>query len=120
MVTNANSYNVLIGNDWLQMASADILLSSGTIRVRTGRGAYEDIPIETNVGVPRINALETAGESSHSACQPSHAELLRNAACSRAGVQALSDLLKGCNTDDHCEVRSAIRLALGALESMTQ
>ena len=120
MVTNANSYNVLIGNDWLQMASADILLSSGTIRVRTGRDAYEDIPIETNIGVPRINALETAGTSSHSACQPSHAELLRNAACSRAGVQALSDLLKGCNTEDHCEVRSAMRLALGALESMTQ
>jgi len=37
MVTGANSYNVLIGYDWLQMAGADILLSAGVIRLRIDR-----------------------------------------------------------------------------------
>ena len=58
MVTRANSYNVLIGNDWLQMAGADILLSAGVIRLRIDREQYEDVPIEANTGLPRINMLQ--------------------------------------------------------------
>ena len=61
MVTSANSYNVLVGNDWLQMASADILLSSGVIRIRLDRELYEDIPIETNNGSRRINMWQPQG-----------------------------------------------------------
>ena len=58
MVTGANSYNVLIGNDWLQMAGADILLSAGIIRLRLDREQDEDVPIEANTGAPRINMLQ--------------------------------------------------------------
>ena len=61
MVIGANSYNVLIGNDWLQMAGADILLSAGVIRLRIDREQYEDVPIEANTGLPRINMLEEDG-----------------------------------------------------------
>ena len=55
MVTYASTYHVLIGNDWLQMASADILLSSNLIRLRLGRDVWEEIPIQANTGAPRIN-----------------------------------------------------------------
>ena len=58
MVTFANSCYVLIGNDWLQMASADILLSNSIIWLRTGQESYEDIPIQANTGAPRINTLQ--------------------------------------------------------------
>ena len=58
MVTGANNYNVLIGNDWLQMAGADILLCAGVIRLRIDREQYEDVPIEANTGFPRINMLQ--------------------------------------------------------------
>ena len=55
MVTYASTYHVLIGNDWLQMTSADILLSSNLIRLRLGRDVWEEIPIQANTGAPRIN-----------------------------------------------------------------
>ncbi len=61
MVTGANSYNVLIGNDWLQMAGADILLSSGVIWLRIDREQYEDVPIEANTGFPYINMMQEIG-----------------------------------------------------------
>lgn len=61
MVTKANSYNVLIGNDWLQMAGADILLSAGIIRLSLDRDQYEDVPIEANTaGLPHVNTLDTS------------------------------------------------------------
>ena len=61
MVTKANSYNVLIGNDGLQMAGADILLSAGIIRLRLDRDQYEDVPIEANTaGSPHVNTLDTS------------------------------------------------------------
>ena len=31
MVTKANNYNVLVGNDWLRMAGANLLLSRGVL-----------------------------------------------------------------------------------------
>ena len=46
MVTRANNYNVLVGNDWLRIAEADLLLSSSILRVRLGPDQYEDIPID--------------------------------------------------------------------------
>ncbi len=61
MVTGANSYNVLIANHWLQMAGADILLSAEVIRLRINREQYEDMPIEANTGLPRINMLQEDG-----------------------------------------------------------
>ena len=61
MVTGANSHNVLIGNDWLQMAGADILLSSGVIWLRIDRQQYEDVPIEANTGFPYINMMQKIG-----------------------------------------------------------
>ena len=63
MVTGANSYNVLIGNDCLQMAGADILLSAGVIWLRIDREQYEDVPIEANTGFPRINMLQEDGKT---------------------------------------------------------
>lgn len=48
MVTKANNYNVLIGNDWLSMAGADILLSSSMLRTRLGPDQYEDILIDAD------------------------------------------------------------------------
>ena len=56
MVTRANNYNVLVGNDWLRMAWADLLLSSGVLRVRLGPEQYEDIRIDTEGGPHRIHA----------------------------------------------------------------
>ena len=52
MVTRANNYNILIGNDWLRMAEADILLSSAILRVRLGPDQYEDTPIDTDKSSP--------------------------------------------------------------------
>ena len=66
-VTGANNYNVLIGNDWLQMAGADILLSAGVIRLRIDREQYEDVPIEANTGLPRINMLQEDGAENQKA-----------------------------------------------------
>ena len=58
MVTRANNYNILIGNDWLRMAGADILLSSAILRVRLGPDQYEDIPIDTDNGIPKAHLCQ--------------------------------------------------------------
>ena len=58
MVTRANNYSVLIGNDWLQMAVADILLSAGVIWLSIDQEQYEDVPAEANAGFPHINTLQ--------------------------------------------------------------
>ena len=57
MVTAADSYNVLVGNDYLRMAQADICLSSNTLRVRLGLDQYEEVPISEASGSKLINAL---------------------------------------------------------------
>ena len=64
MVTYASTYHVLIGNDWLQMASADILMSSNLIRLRLGRDVWEEIPIQANTGTPRIHTFYPADAGS--------------------------------------------------------
>ena len=61
MVTKANNYNVLIGNDWLRMAGADILFSSSLLRTRLAPYQYEDIPIDTDGGVLRVHMYQPAG-----------------------------------------------------------
>ena len=69
MVTKANNYNVLVGNDWLRMAGADLLLSSGVLRVRLGPDQYEDIQIDTDGGVPKVHMCQTGGEAVRQAVQ---------------------------------------------------
>jgi len=61
MVTKANNYNALIGNDWLRMAGADILLSSSLLRTRPGPDQYEDILIDTDGGALRVHMCQPAG-----------------------------------------------------------
>lgn len=61
MVTKANNYNILVGNDWLRMAGADILLSSSVLRVRLGFDQYEDIAIDTDHSEPRVNMCQSEG-----------------------------------------------------------
>lgn len=58
MVTKANNYHVLIGNDWLRMAGADLLLSSGILRVRLEPERFEDIRIDTDGGPTRLNIVQ--------------------------------------------------------------
>ena len=59
MVTPANNYNMLLGNDYLKMAEADILLSIGKLRVRHGVDEYEDIPIDSEGRQSRLNMVHT-------------------------------------------------------------
>ena len=49
MVTPADNYTILVGNDWLRMAESDLLLSKGVLRVRLIPDQWEDIPIETAI-----------------------------------------------------------------------
>ena len=49
MVTPADNYTILVGNDWLRMAESDLLLSKGVLRVRINTDQWEDIPIDTAV-----------------------------------------------------------------------
>ncbi|DBB05637.1 TPA: hypothetical protein ACH3X1_012254 [Trebouxia sp. C0004] len=49
MVTPADTYTILVGNDWLRMAESDLLLSKGVLRVRLNTDQWEDIPIDTAV-----------------------------------------------------------------------
>lgn len=57
MVTPTDSYNVLVGNDWLRMADADLLLSKGQLRIRLGLDQYEEVPIDVDYGLNRVNTL---------------------------------------------------------------
>ena len=59
MVTPANNYNMLLGNDYLKMAEADILLSIGKLHVRHGVDEYEDIPIDSEGRQSRLNVVHT-------------------------------------------------------------
>ena len=61
MVTKANNYNVLVGNDWLRMAGADLMLSSNVLRVRLGPDQYEEIPIDTDGGPPKPHMFHVEG-----------------------------------------------------------
>ncbi|KAL0021679.1 hypothetical protein WJX77_010934 [Trebouxia sp. C0004] len=49
MVTPADNYTILVGNDWLRMAESDLLLSKGVLRVRLNTDQWEDIPIDTAI-----------------------------------------------------------------------
>ncbi|DBA68848.1 TPA: hypothetical protein ACH3X2_013331 [Trebouxia sp. C0005] len=70
MVTKASNYSVLVGNDWLRMAGADLLLSSGVLRVRLGPEQYEDIRIDTDGDQPNISMCKPAkGRHLHHAVQ---------------------------------------------------
>ena len=62
MVTKANNYTVLAGNDVLRMAGADILLSQSALRIRLGPDQYEDIPIDTDGDMHRIHMHQTVGQ----------------------------------------------------------
>ena len=57
MVTPANSYNVLVGNDFLRMAAADICLSNNTLKLRIGAEHYEEVPISSIPGARRVSML---------------------------------------------------------------
>ncbi|DBA92054.1 TPA: hypothetical protein ACH3X2_003775 [Trebouxia sp. C0005] len=70
MVTKASNYSVLVGNDWLRMAGADLLLSSKVLRVRLGPEQYEDIRIDTDADQPNISMCKPAkGRHLHHAVQ---------------------------------------------------
>ena len=58
MVTPTDSYNILVGNDWLRMAGADLLLSKGLLRIRLGIDSFEDVPIFVDYGLRRLNAFQ--------------------------------------------------------------
>lgn len=49
MVTPADNYTILVGNDWLWMSEPDLLLSKGVLQVRINTDQWEDIPIDTAV-----------------------------------------------------------------------
>ena len=70
MVTAAESYDVLVGNDYLRMAHADICLSTNTLRVRMGLDQYEEeVPISEASGSKLINALAPLPMASPAAIQ---------------------------------------------------
>ena len=49
MVTPADNYTILVGNDWPRMAESDLLLSKGVLRVRLNKNQWEDIPVDTAI-----------------------------------------------------------------------
>ena len=55
MVTPAQNYNILVGNDWLRMAGADMLLSKSILRIRLGAEQWEDVPIDVEMIQRRLN-----------------------------------------------------------------
>ena len=57
MVTAADSYDVLVGNDYLRRAQADTCLSTNTLRVQIGLDQCEEIPISETSGSKLIKAL---------------------------------------------------------------
>ena len=57
MVTSANSYNVLLGNDFLRMAQADICLRNNTLRLRLGPEQYEGVHISEAPGPRSVHML---------------------------------------------------------------
>ena len=57
MVTPAQNYNILVGNDWLRMAGADLLLSKSTLRIRLGAEQWEDVPIDAEMIQRRLNTF---------------------------------------------------------------
>lgn len=117
MVTDANSYNILIGNDWLQMAYADILLSNGIIRLRTGRDTHEDIPIETNSGVPRVHMLQTADPSASSSQQHLQ-EAVRQPSYTDTQLSSLTSTLLNCNLQNEAEIHHTMQMVQRSLRQM--
>ena len=57
MVTPAQNYNILVGNDWLCMAGADLLLSKSILRIRLCAEQWEDVPIDAEMTPRRLNTL---------------------------------------------------------------
>ena len=57
MVTPAQNYNILVGNDWLCMAGADLLLSKSILRIRLGAEQWEDVPIDAEMIQRRLNTF---------------------------------------------------------------
>ena len=55
MVTPAQNYNILVGNDWLRMAGADMLLSKSILCIRLGAEHWEDVPIDAEMIRRRLN-----------------------------------------------------------------
>ena len=66
MVTPANSYNVLVGNDFLRMAAADICLSNNTLKLRIGAEHYEEVPITSIPSARRFSQACQPADSLHS------------------------------------------------------
>ena len=57
MVTPAQNYNILVGNDWLRMAGADLLLSKSILYIRLGAEQWEDVPIDAEITPRRLNTF---------------------------------------------------------------
>ena len=65
MVTPADNYTILVGNDWLRMAESDLLLSKGVWRVRLNTDQWEDTPIDTAVTKRPTSFMWHPPEPSH-------------------------------------------------------
>ena len=57
MVTPAQNYNILVGNDWLRMVGADLMLSKSILRIRLGAEQWEDVPIDVEMIQRRLNTF---------------------------------------------------------------
>ena len=55
MVTPAENYSILVGNEWLRMSCADLLLSKGVLRIRLDAEQWEEIPIDAEPGERQVN-----------------------------------------------------------------
>ena len=58
MVTKANKYNVVFGNDWLRLAGSDLLLSQGVLRNRLAPDQYKEVQIDTTRDHPKVNLMQ--------------------------------------------------------------
>lgn len=65
MVMAADSYNVLVRNDFLCMAQADICLSRDTLRLSMGLDQYEGTSINEASGAKQVNMLTPLPLVSH-------------------------------------------------------
>lgn len=79
MVTKANNYNVLVGNDWLRMAGSDLMLSQGVLRDRLAPDHYKEVQVDTKGDFPNVHVVQSkdprGGAHSHpmSGAEPTHA-----------------------------------------------
>lgn len=101
MVTKANNYNILIDNDWLRMAGADLLLSSALLRIRLGPDQYKDAPNDSEGGVPSAHICQPGGDGAvREAIQClEQRQPLMTRTLSQAGLGSTSDADSEYSTD---------------------